>query len=121
MYNSCANQGVDMVQCLREIGADVNLTDSRGWTALIETCYHRNLEILDTLISNSGSTPLHVTCGRGHPKAIFKLLQYGADSNHKNALSEKAPLLYACDAGHYDCIKFFQGSIHFQIKSPLYF
>ncbi|KAJ5511656.1 hypothetical protein N7453_003759 [Penicillium expansum] len=84
--------GIDALTLLVNAGADINLVDSRGETALhcaieFETVPFRDLllsqpeiEVVNCLSVYLGS-PLHSACRRSHLDCVEALLAHGADPN----------------------------------------
>ena len=74
-------------------GADVNVTDQYGNTALHFSVFNEDLDHAKLLISveadvnarnNNGDTPLHIAYGTGNQEMIDLLISKGADESIKN-------------------------------------
>jgi uncharacterized protein len=75
-----ANLGnLEMVQALIDSGADVNVTDERGFTALFHGCYNAE-------------------CDRGYPDVVRALIDAGADVETRIVFGVR-PLMYAAGYG----------------------
>lgn len=71
-------------------GADIDSTDSDGWTALHYACKEGHIDLVSTLLrngaslnifSNHGYYPLHVAAMENHMDIINLLVEKGADVN----------------------------------------
>lgn len=97
---ACAHGAVDCATYLLDQGADVNLKNFSGFTALHWAAFSGRIETIDLLKAHNadfeartadGKTPLHVATFRGQRSFIQYLLSVGAyinsvDSNGWNAL-----------------------------------
>lgn len=68
--------------------ADINITDSNGWTALHHAAYNGDYRSVESLLkqgakinafSNQFKTPLHLAASQNHPDIVEKLIQTGAN------------------------------------------
>ena len=98
----------DAVRTLLEAGADANLAQGDGLTALHLAAREGHLEVVRILI-NAGAetsattrigdyTPLHLAGGRGHADVIGALLRAGADPTAVTTSSGVTPLHLAAEA-----------------------
>jgi hypothetical protein len=84
---------IEVVCCVvKELGADVNQTDKRGYTPLGIAAYHGNVEMVRCLVTDLGAdvnhadnreshTPLMTAALRAHTNVLKVLAELGADSN----------------------------------------
>lgn len=79
-----------IIKVLLRNGADINLTDSRGWTALHYAVEGNHVESIMTLLqwganplqaNFSGVNSLHLAASKGYCRAASLLLDYGVDPN----------------------------------------
>lgn len=84
---------------LLEKGADINLKDEHGWTALLWASWTGFPEIVSILLEKGsdvntvdaqGHTPLTTASLRGNDKVVNILLEKGADPDHKNNAGKNA-------------------------------
>ena len=98
----------DAVRALLEAGADANLAQGDGLTALHLAAREGHLEVVRILI-NAGAetsattrigdyTPLHLAGGTGHADVIGALLRAGADPTAVTTSSGVTPLHLAAEA-----------------------
>jgi len=82
-----------IVLLLLEKGADVNLSNDIGWTALMYAANHGHLTIVDALLvrgasiaakGDGGFTPLMLAAEGDRSAVVKRLLEKGADPNVKN-------------------------------------
>ena len=68
--------------------ADINITDSNGWTASHHAAYNGDYRSVESLLkqgakinafSNQFKTPLHLAASQNHPDIVEKLIQTGAN------------------------------------------
>lgn len=94
VHNAVANTHTshsnNMLNQVLEMEADVNVTDTNGWTPLHHAAQYGELEAITSLIkrgasvhifSNKGYFPIHVAALNNQSKAIKLLVEYGANPN----------------------------------------
>lgn len=117
LVNATIEGNVDLVRTLISKGADVNLVDSNGWSALHFAAQGFDHQIASLLLEHSaqvdaqdveGNTPLSnaVFNSKGQGDLIELLLSHGADMNLKNKHGV-SPLDLAKSIGNYDVAQFF--------------
>jgi uncharacterized protein len=84
---AASEQGqVEVIRYLLDEGAQVNLRDRSGDSALDEVCYHGQLEAASLLLAHGadaaaagdeGDTPLMLASARGHTNVVALLLAHG--------------------------------------------
>eukprot|EP00730_Choanoeca_flexa_P001857 TRINITY_DN10815_c0_g1_i1.p1 TRINITY_DN10815_c0_g1~~TRINITY_DN10815_c0_g1_i1.p1 ORF type:complete len:579 (+),score=82.62 TRINITY_DN10815_c0_g1_i1:109-1845(+) len=97
---AAANGHLEVVRLLLAQGAECNLADSIGWTALHAACRRGHLDVAQELLqhgaainqrSNRGLTPLHAAAAEGQDEVVCMLLNAGADmKTHHRSLKEYA-------------------------------
>jgi len=97
------------VRTLVTQGADVNLAQGDGMTALHWTALNGDVKTMDVLLGAKaktaavtrlgGYTPLHLASSRGHTDAVTRLLGAGGDANAGTATGVR-PLHLAAQAGN---------------------
>jgi len=104
LHEACMCMGgnevdVGIVQCLISSGADLNVVDHNGRTALHNVCYYPKDEAVRALIDGGadlnvvddyGSTALHLACIKGFVSAVQMLVSAGADTDIKDSNGELA-------------------------------
>ena len=105
-----SKQQLKIAQILIEAGADVNVSNQHGETALMESAFTGNIDCLDLLINSGadvnkadkrGNTPLLLSAVQGHYNCLELLLQRGA---HVNNDDNSHAILAACREGQYRCV-----------------
>ena len=112
---ACRNNEARTVRQLVEAGADVNATDTEGYTPLHDACESK-IEVKEkvkyllscnpSLIrarNNDNNTPLGRAAYNGHDKVIGILIQHGAEVNERGWHGRTA-LHDACSKGQVACI-----------------
>lgn len=108
---AAANGHTARVKYLLRLGADIDLSDERGLTALHHAAYSGWEDTVETLISNGANseaqaelwgTPLHLAAVKGRINIIRLLLRYRAVVNSGSGLLG-SPLHCACIAGDVAC------------------
>ena len=101
------------VAALLETGADVNLAQADGATALHWAAYHGNVSLAGLLldadadpsaVNRNGSTPLWLAASHGDAAMVEALLEGGADANEELPLGRK-PLMLAARSGSVDAVR----------------
>lgn len=80
LHVACIHGKATIVECLIDMGSDINVTD-------LNEC-----------------TPLHYAASRGHQNALLLLLHCGANINQAN-IDKNTPLHMAVNNGHLNCVK----------------
>ncbi len=102
-----------LVAALLETGADVNLAQADGATALHWAAYHGNISLAGLLLdagadasaaNRNGSTPLWLAASHGDAAMVDTLLEGGADANEELPLGRK-PLMLAARSGSVDAVR----------------
>lgn len=84
---------VEKVTALLKSGADINVTDQRGWTPLLWAVSRGQMDVVKLLLDKGadvnskgerGWTPLMEAANRGHLEVTKLLLEKGADVNLKH-------------------------------------
>ncbi len=117
LHIACRDGNIDKVQLLIKNGVNVNTRDeNHGMTPLLIVCYSLpisyslSIKIARLLLDNGaevnqtnkdGTTPLYITCQKGHVDMARLLLEKGAKVNQTNKYGI-TPLLIACHKGHVD-------------------
>jgi ankyrin repeat protein len=107
-------------------GADINLSDERGWTPLMISSFNGNEEIAQLLISNganiaakdkSGYTPIHWAAFNGFTNVVKLLIVKHADLNAQSQHGWTA-LLQAATRGHLaTCVALIAGGADINLGS----
>jgi cytohesin len=89
-----AEQGdLDGARAALDAGADPDLADRYGITALLRAAGRGDLDVVELLLargarvdksSDQGNTPLMLAAARGHRAVVARLLQAGADPKARN-------------------------------------
>ena len=102
-----------LAAALIETGADVNLAQADGATALHWAAYHGNVSLAGLLLdagadasaaNRNGSTPLWLAANQGDAAMIEALLEGGADANEELPLGRR-PLMLAARSGVVDAVR----------------
>jgi uncharacterized protein len=101
----------DMVELLLERGADINIRNKRGLTALHAAAYGGNLQVVELLVAKGASvndssnlfkmSPLHAAAEEGHADVVKALLDAKAaiEAQERNGYT---PLTQAGWREHWD-------------------
>jgi uncharacterized protein len=101
------------VRSLVREGADVNLGQADGATALHWAAYHGDTDLASLLLeaganpataNRNGSTPLWLAASQGDATMISTLLAGGADANEELPLGRR-PLMLAARSGNVDAVR----------------
>lgn len=102
-----------LAAALIETGADVNLAQADGATALHWAAYHGNVSLAGLLLdagadasaaNRNGSTPMWLAASQGDAAMIEALLGGGADANEELPLGRR-PLMLAARSGVVDAVR----------------
>ena len=113
VVNAARAGDAHVVQALLEKGADVNVPEPDGTTALHWAVYHDDLNTVELLlhagaqpraVTRYGVTPLYLACINGNAVIIERLLAAGADPNAALADGETA-LMTAARTGNVEALK----------------
>lgn len=99
---------------LLRAGANVNVTTTRGWSALCYACQSGNVSLVDELLrrgadirisTNTAETVLHLACREGNPKIVQALLAHGSDPVLPAARTYQTALHIACRSCQEDIVR----------------
>ena len=99
---------------LLDMGADPNIKDSNGWSALHYACDLGDLQSVKILVetkaiidtySNNQRIPLHLASYNNYPNIVKYLLENKSNPNYKDELG-CTPMHLAAKQGNTECIKF---------------
>ena len=108
---------------LLDMGADPNIKDSNGWSALHYACDLGDLQSVKILVetkaiidtySNNQRIPLHLASYNNYPNIVKYLLENKSNPNYKDELG-CTPMHLAAKQGNTECIKFlldFDGDLY---------
>ncbi|XP_028132524.1 putative ankyrin repeat protein RF_0381 [Diabrotica virgifera virgifera] len=105
IHFAAANGKVLMVECLLEIGTEVNFVDNRNRTPLHKAAQFDDKSTVELLLKNKadidpkdeyGCTPLHYAVIQNNLPIIDILIEWGADVNMTD-LNKRSPLDYAAE------------------------
>ena len=108
IVRASAEGNLAQVKKLLSEGADCNVTDPKGRTALIEAAWGGYLDVVKVLIEkgadincsdNSGFTPLMRAVEEEHVTVVNHLIQKGADINTRGNVRGSTPLMLAAENG----------------------
>ncbi|XP_041350533.1 ankyrin repeat domain-containing protein 17-like [Gigantopelta aegis] len=95
---------ITVAESLVILGADVNLEDSDGQSALFYACSHGNSQLVEVLleagcdvnkIKVNGDQPLHEAIASGDLDTVKCLIAAGASKNRPNSITGYTPLILA--------------------------
>ena len=104
----------DTVQLLLAAGANPNVQDNKGHTAIWFACLKGHDGIVELLLNENADpnisaknrwTPLMNACQGGHKNTVELLLQKEVDPNIVNCKTGKTPLMQASQNGHHDIVQ----------------
>jgi len=114
LHWACLDGQVEAARILLlEAGANVEVQDNLGWTALHFAAYKGDLDIVKVLLDaaaslelreTNGATSLVIACQEGHLETVQALLYAGADLK-ASTLQGFTPLHFTCQNGHLAVVK----------------
>ncbi|XP_073186112.1 uncharacterized protein [Lepidochelys kempii] len=120
---ACIHEGEKVAEMLLKSGADVNVEQENGETAMHIAARHGNLRMIKALIeeggeltsqSKAGECPLHIAVQHSHLPVVEEILNYLAtEKSHAEASAcvnqenknDWSPLLVAAERGHTAIVK----------------
>jgi ankyrin repeat protein len=102
---------VNTLQHLVKLGADLEIKDLEGRTALHVSAWQGMVSVVEALIElganidavdNEGRTPVMMAAWNGHAEVVSILVEAGCDVNHVSSSQGATPLLIAAQQGHID-------------------
>ncbi|KAJ3652840.1 hypothetical protein Zmor_018771 [Zophobas morio] len=103
-----------VVECLLDLGTEINRSNKYGWTPLYAATFHCHEKTVECLVTrgakinhtdNYGRTPLYAASSNGHKKTVEYLVKCGAQLNRADDFSE-TPLYVAYSRGHEKIVEF---------------
>jgi ankyrin repeat protein len=110
---------VGMVRCLLEEGAQVNLLDPMGNTALDWACDRGSLQVVTLLLAHGadaaaphddGYAPLMFACTRGHADVVARLVAHGCGDLDGQDSDGRTAMHIACYRGHAGVVRALLGA-----------
>lgn len=110
---ACDKGNVDLVELIMNHGANVNMQDNDGWSALLLASRYGHGDVVKKLLDNGAevnirnnnkSSPLMLACRNGYSFVAQVLINKGAEVNMKNN-DNWSSLMLASHNGHIDTVK----------------
>ena len=108
---SC-DKAEDHSQLLIAGGADINIKNNNGNTALIEAALNDNYYIVKSLLNNGADAntlpndmALIIACENNDFDKVKSLIEKGANVNYKIRHDKQTPLMLACENGSFEIVK----------------
>ena len=104
----------EVLKQMLDMGADPNIRDSNGWSALHYACQFGDLESVKILIENNANIdtysnnqriPLHLASNMNYPEVVKFLLENKSNPNYKDELG-CTPMHLASKQGNTKCIEY---------------
>ena len=99
-------------QILITSGADINIKNNKGNTALIEAALNDNYYMVKFLLDNGADvntlpndTSLIIACENNDFDKVKSLIEKGANVNYKTRHDKQTPLMFACENGSFEIVK----------------
>lgn len=114
LFSASANGRLQIVQCLCESDADLNVLDSRGRTPLMVSSDYGYLDVVKTLCNHGadvnkapidGNPPLILASRNGHLPIVYLLCTQGADLNRTDNNGRSAIILATVN-GHTEIVHY---------------
>lgn len=117
LFVACAGGHAALVKNLCLAGADVEIRNHRGWTAMHAACQSGNpaaIEVLlqygievEAITTGTGSTPLHIATMNGNLEAAELLIDKGGASLDARQADNFTPLMLAANGGFLSLVQMF--------------
>ena len=113
LFDAARMGDVNTMKTLIANGANINMTDQHGFTALMVASYSGEVEIVRLLLEAgalvdqrdlSGYTALMYFCSAGNVPCVRLLLEHGASVNVSNH-DCSTPLMFAAQQGHNEMVR----------------
>ncbi|OZJ04377.1 hypothetical protein BZG36_03194 [Bifiguratus adelaidae] len=115
LHYAASRGSLDVVKFLIDLGADVDLRDREGETALLKAAYHGHLRLVQYFLTDchtsitqadrDGWTALHNACSRGHLQVAKYLVECGANIDAKSKMGHTA-LINAASKADLDVVEY---------------
>lgn len=109
LIDAAGRGDLEIVQHLLIEGADINMRDNDGWTALMSAARDNHLDVIQHLLTagadihvrdHDGETALMLAARWGHFEVVQQLLNAGADIHIRNQYGNTALMLSATYGGY---------------------
>lgn len=112
VIESSKSDKYNVLKKMLDMGADPNIRDSNGWTALHYSCQFGDYDSVQILVkskadidcySNNHRTPLHLAANMNFPVIVKYLLENNSDANYKDHYG-CTPIHLASKQGNTECV-----------------
>jgi ankyrin repeat protein len=96
-------------------GAQTELKDERGWTALVWAAFSGHDEVVQALVAAGADvharagatsiTPVYASCWRGHVDVLRTLIAAGANIGSTTSKNEATPIYIGSQEGHTEIVR----------------
>ena len=114
LYEASANNNVELVRLLLDIGADINLANRDGETPLYVASLFGYVKMVRILAerganinkaNNVGATPLWIASAQGNEGIVIMLVENRADINKATNSAGDTPLYVASEMGYVEVVR----------------